>query len=171
MAQNNGSSNKYAVIFDGRQNGTVIKIEVPDQKRAKVMTETTVGDYITFGQQIGEFGGKPFFMNMFVHKNGNLVDLKRLVGQKVVGYPVVMEKTLPDGRTFYHVDIHLTASAQIAPTHRMVASATPPGDSWWGKKARRKADPEIDLVFSLPKPADGGIIALVKYMGQQQKAA
>lgn len=168
MAQMQGSLNKYEVVFDGRAAGVVIHVAVPDEKRAKIM-DNQAGNYIMFGQQIGEFGGKPYYLNHFVHKLESKVELRRLLNTKAVGYPVVMKKTLGE-REYYHVDIFLAESPRVPVTHRIVASAIVPGESWREKKARRKPDPQVDLVFDLPRPATG-MVALMKYMMAEKKAA
>lgn len=155
-------SDRYSVIFDGRQSGIVVEVYFPPAPATRKM-ETQVGNYLQFGASLGNIIGSndrnPLFLNYFIH-GPDMASLGKLMGKNVVGHPVIVKKTLSDKRAFIHVDIHLS-SVKAKVTHKVVASANPPGENWWNKKCGRGFIPEIDLSFPLPEPATG-IVALVK---------
>lgn len=153
------NDNEYNEVFDGRTKGITVEVLVPTNGHAK-LKQTAIGDYLQFGKPIGEVGGKQMFFNTFVHGNDS-TDLKKLCGKKVVGHPVVMEKVLPDGRTYYHLDVHL-AKHNAHPSHRILTRVAdaPPTISWWQRKARKDAPAENDAVLPLPAPATG-FVAIV----------
>lgn len=152
------ASNTYEVVFDGREEGVVVEFSLPKAPYTRQM-ETTIGDYLQHGSAIGNVAGRPFFLNIFVHEDGK-IDLEDLIGKKVVGYPVVMRKTMPDGRTYLHVDFFLTSPKEKV-THMLVANANVPSENWWKRKAGRTCIPNSDILFDLPAPATG-LVALMR---------
>ncbi len=157
----NGSLNNYKEVFNGKEVGLIIEVAVPKEPHSKVM-KTSIGDYLQFGKPIGEVDGKQMFFNTFIHGDDK-TDLGRLHGKKVVGYPIVMEKQMPDGRTFLHLDVYL-AKHNARPSHQVLTRVadTPPSSAWWQSKARKPAPASTDIVLSLPLPAPtNGFVAIV----------
>lgn len=172
IAESNGSSSHqnaqptYEEIFDGRKIGIVIAVVSHPLPYTKVLkTEIAdIGDYLQFGSIIGQANGKNTWLNYYVHGDGT-VDVKRLVGKKIFGHPVVMKKTYPDGREFFHIDLHAVLSIQ-RPTHSVVAKSKAIADGWWLRYYGRKPSVSTkDHSFELPLNAG----TLTFMCGEQKK--
>lgn len=152
----------YDIVFDGRDSDMVVEVTCPQAPHAKMLkTEVAdIGNYLQFGLIIGQgAGGKQVFMNYFVHGDG-AVDVKRLVGKKITGHPVVIKKTFPDGRQYLHVDVHV-APIKNRPTHTIVAKGKAPADGWWQHHYGRQPKSATDHLFELPAPG-AGLLALMQ---------
>ena len=150
----------YEVLFDGRQHSILIVVAVPKEPYAKMMFVKDIGDYVQFGRIADRVEGKDVYFNTYLRGETNDV-LKRLIGKKVIGHPVLMKKTMSDGRSFVNLDVLVESSQKTHPTHTLVIRSKGLTDQWCLGNHNRPLGPR-DHIFDLaaPLPSNVGFIKL-----------
>ncbi len=163
VANTSADNDRHNVIFDGMATrSVVVMVDVPPERHIRVQSDSKhLGHpYVMFGRLLGKVDGRDIFFNTHIHAiNGGMERLRTFFGKKAVGHPVIVEKTLPDGRTFCHLDVYL-AEREVPVNYRVLTRIDEPTEKWWHGKCNRQPDAR-DFVHTLPG-THGGIIALMR---------